>query len=95
MDFYNDALSPGRAVAKSVKASLEIGVAVIPPMQSLGRLSQIAHSRIRKASAIACAALAIFANGRYADWFEDEFAYISQSYYADLFFAGQFNDGSG
>ena len=24
--------------------------------------------------------------------FEDEFAYISQSYYADLFFAGQFDD---
>ena len=31
-------------------------------------------------------------SGLSAKSFEDEYAYISQSYYADLFFAGQFND---
>ena len=28
----------------------------------------------------------------HAKYFEDEYAYITQSYYADLFFSGQFND---
>jgi 4-amino-4-deoxy-L-arabinose transferase-like glycosyltransferase len=42
--------------------------------------------------AIACAALAVFASGLYAKSFADEDAYISQSYYADLFFRGLFND---
>ncbi len=37
--------------------------------------------------AIACAALAVFVSGLYAESFEDEYAYISQSYYADVFFA--------
>jgi Dolichyl-phosphate-mannose-protein mannosyltransferase len=44
--------------------------------------------------AIACAALTVFASGLYAEPFADEYAYISQSYYADLFFRGQVNDWS-
>jgi 4-amino-4-deoxy-L-arabinose transferase-like glycosyltransferase len=43
-------------------------------------------------AAIACAALSVFGSGLYADSFADEDAYISQSYYADLFFRGQVND---
>ena len=53
---------------------------------------QTLRSWFWKAAAIACAALAVFASGLFADYFEDEYAYISQSYYADLFFAGRFND---
>jgi 4-amino-4-deoxy-L-arabinose transferase-like glycosyltransferase len=37
------------------------------------------------------AALAFFALGLHAKFFEDEYAYINQSYYADLFFSGQWN----
>ncbi|MFI5460674.1 MAG: ArnT family glycosyltransferase [Isosphaerales bacterium] len=44
-----------------------------------------------KAGAIACLALAVFAPGLYAASFVDEYAYIAQSFYADLFFEGQFN----
>jgi len=44
-----------------------------------------------KAAAIACLALAVFAPGLYAASFVDEYAYIGQSFYADLFFEGQFN----
>jgi 4-amino-4-deoxy-L-arabinose transferase-like glycosyltransferase len=43
-------------------------------------------------AAVACAALAVFASGIYAESFADEDAYISQSYYADLFFQGQVDD---
>ena len=43
-------------------------------------------------AAIACAALAVFASGLYAESFEDEYAYISQSYYADAFFGGHADD---
>jgi 4-amino-4-deoxy-L-arabinose transferase-like glycosyltransferase len=42
--------------------------------------------------AIACLALAVFGSGLYAESFADEDAYITQSYYADLFFRGQGND---
>ena len=42
--------------------------------------------------AIACSAVAVFASGLYAESFVDEYAYITQSYYADLFFGRQFND---
>jgi 4-amino-4-deoxy-L-arabinose transferase-like glycosyltransferase len=42
--------------------------------------------------AIACAAAAVFASGLFAESFVDEYAYIAQSYYADLFFRGQVND---
>ena len=53
---------------------------------------QTLRSWFWKAAAIACAALCVFASGLFATYFEDEYAYISQSYYADLFFAGRFND---
>jgi 4-amino-4-deoxy-L-arabinose transferase-like glycosyltransferase len=42
--------------------------------------------------AIACAAVAVFASGLSAKSFVDEYAYITQSYYADVFFRGQVND---
>ena len=42
--------------------------------------------------AIACAALGVFACGLYAEPFADEYAYISQSYYADAFFGGHADD---
>ena len=45
-----------------------------------------------KAAAIGCAALCVFACSLSAPSFEDEYAYITQSYYADLFFAGRFDD---
>jgi 4-amino-4-deoxy-L-arabinose transferase-like glycosyltransferase len=45
-----------------------------------------------KAVAVACAATAIFASGLSARSFEDEYAYISQSYYANLFFEGRCQD---
>jgi hypothetical protein len=45
-----------------------------------------------KAAAIGCAALCVFALSLSAKRFEDEDAYISQSYYADLFLAGRFHD---
>jgi 4-amino-4-deoxy-L-arabinose transferase-like glycosyltransferase len=53
---------------------------------------QTLRSRLWIAAAIACAGLAVFASGWSAPFFEDEYAYISQCYYADLFFAGNFND---
>ncbi len=48
--------------------------------------------RAWQAALIFGAALAMFASGIHAKWFEDEYAYISQSFYADLFFAGSFHD---
>jgi hypothetical protein len=44
------------------------------------------------AAVIAIAAIAVFAGGLFAKFFEDEYAYISQTYYSDLFFAGRFQD---
>jgi len=61
-------------------------------MLSPGRLPQNSHSRAWKVAAIACAAVVLFAFGLYAESFADEDAYITQSYYADLFYRGQFND---
>ena len=58
-----------------------------PPADS----PQTSRSRLWMAAAIACAALAVFGSGWFAASFEDEYAYISQSFYADLFFAGRFN----
>jgi len=43
------------------------------------------------AAAIVGLALAVFASGLFAVSFVDEYAYITQSFYADLFFEGQFN----
>jgi 4-amino-4-deoxy-L-arabinose transferase-like glycosyltransferase len=45
-----------------------------------------------KAAAIGCAALCVFAFDLSAKFFEDEDAYITQSYYADLFLAGRVHD---
>lgn len=53
---------------------------------------QTLRSRLWLAAAVACTGLAVFGSGWFAASFEDEYAYISQSYYADLFFAGHFND---
>ncbi len=41
---------------------------------------------------VALATFAVFLAGRNAPSFADEYAYISQSYFADLFFTGQTND---
>jgi 4-amino-4-deoxy-L-arabinose transferase-like glycosyltransferase len=48
-------------------------------------------TRTLHAALIFCAAIVVFASGLNARFFEDEYAYISQSYYADLFFTGRFN----
>jgi 4-amino-4-deoxy-L-arabinose transferase-like glycosyltransferase len=53
---------------------------------------QTLRSRLWIAGAVACAAVAVFASGWFAASFEDEYAYISQSYYADLFFARDVNN---
>ena len=45
-----------------------------------------------KAAATGCVALCVFASDLSAKRFEDEDAYISQSYYSDLFFARHFHD---
>ena len=49
-------------------------------------------TRTWNAALIFCAALVVFASSLHALYFEDEYAYINQSYYADLFFTRQFND---
>ncbi len=43
-------------------------------------------------AAVAAAALAVFSTGLFDSPFADEYAYITQSYYADLFFAGRHDD---
>jgi hypothetical protein len=48
-------------------------------------------ARTASAVGIFCGAFFVFASSLNARFFEDEYAYISQSYYADLFFTGQFN----
>ena len=48
--------------------------------------------RAWNAAFIFFAALAVFGSSLHAKWFEDEYAYITQSFYADLFFTGRFND---
>ena len=53
---------------------------------------QTSRSWLWMAAGVACAAMAVFAWGIFDASFEDEYAYIAQSYYADLFFAGRFND---
>jgi hypothetical protein len=45
-----------------------------------------------RALALGCASLAIYASSIHAKSFEDEYAYITQSYYADRFFAGAVDD---
>ena len=45
----------------------------------------------RRAAVLGLLALALYATSLFADSFVDEYAYITQSYYADWFFGGQFN----
>src|SRR5690349_6243238 len=52
---------------------------------------QSATSLPRLAAAIGCLALAFFAVAVTDVSFVDEYAYITQSYYADHFFRGEFN----
>ena len=52
---------------------------------------QSSASLSRRAAVLGCLALALYAASLFADSFVDEYAYITQSYYADLFFGGQFN----
>jgi 4-amino-4-deoxy-L-arabinose transferase-like glycosyltransferase len=51
-----------------------------------------AASHAWKAAAIGCAAVCLFGAGIFSKSFVDEYAYITQSYYADLFFTGQSSD---
>jgi 4-amino-4-deoxy-L-arabinose transferase-like glycosyltransferase len=53
---------------------------------------QSTRYRLGMGLAIGCVATGVFASGVFARFFEDEYAYISQSYYADLFFQGRFQD---
>src|SRR5437667_11282768 len=52
---------------------------------------QSSMSLTRLATALGCLALALFAVDVTDESFVDEYAYISQSYYADHFFRGEFN----
>jgi 4-amino-4-deoxy-L-arabinose transferase-like glycosyltransferase len=49
-------------------------------------------SLLRRGAAIALAALAVFSAGLHDDSFVDEYAYITQSYYSDLYFSGRLDD---
>ncbi len=51
--------------------------------------AQTGMSWIWKALALGCASLAIYGSNIHATSFEDEYAYITQSYYADHFFKGE------
>jgi 4-amino-4-deoxy-L-arabinose transferase-like glycosyltransferase len=53
---------------------------------------QSSASLFRWGGAIACLALAVFTLGIFDDSFIDEYAYITQSYYSDLFFSGNVNN---
>ena len=53
---------------------------------------QSSLSWLSKAAVIGCAAMIVFGGGLFAEAFADEYAYISQTYYADLFYEGQFQD---
>ena len=64
------------------------------PAAKHARPANSARSRISpawNAALIFGAAILVFASSFNAKFFEDEYAYISQTYYADLFFTGQFN----
>ncbi len=53
---------------------------------------QPAASQTWTAVVIGCAALCVFGASIFSKSFVDEYAYITQSFYADLFFTGQVND---
>ena len=58
------------------------------------KFSQSSTSPSRLAGAVAAAALAVFTWGLTEESFVDEYAYITQSYYSDLFFGGHRNDAA-
>ncbi len=72
-------------------------------LQDIGMTPPLTHARPAKstrfdkkaivsAALIFGAAVLVFASGLRARFFDDEYADITQSYYADLFFGRQFND---
>lgn len=65
-----------------------------PPEQRLSpaNFSQPSASLGWSVAAIAAAALGVFSTGLFDSPFADEYAYITQSYYADLFFSGRHDD---
>lgn len=65
-----------------------------PPLQpvSSGESTPSLKSRLGPLALIGAAALAVFGFGIFDEPFVDEYAYISQSYYADLLAAGKTND---
>jgi 4-amino-4-deoxy-L-arabinose transferase-like glycosyltransferase len=69
-------------------------MAMTPPYQQSRPAKSLpaAMSWILKALLVGCAALVFFASSIHAKSFEDEYAYITQSYYADRFFKGKVND---
>jgi hypothetical protein len=58
-----------------------------PPAKS----ARFRITRTWNAALIFCAALLVFGSSLHAPYFADEYAYINQSYYADLFFTRQLN----
>jgi 4-amino-4-deoxy-L-arabinose transferase-like glycosyltransferase len=65
-----------------------------PPEQRSrpANLPQSSASMWRLGGAIGCLALAVFAMGIFDDSFIDEYAYITQSFYSNLFLDGKVND---
>jgi hypothetical protein len=49
-------------------------------------------SLLRRGASLALIALAVFSSGLHDDSFWDEYAYITQSYYSDLYFSGRLDD---
>jgi 4-amino-4-deoxy-L-arabinose transferase-like glycosyltransferase len=65
---------------------------ITPPLTCAPTADSAQTSFIRRAAALGCVALAVFASGVFDKSFEDEYAYINQSFYTDLFFDGDLND---
>lgn len=65
-----------------------------PPEQrsSASKFPQPSASPARLAGAVVLVAAAVFGSGLFDDSFYDEYAYITQSYYADLFLGGRRDD---
>lgn len=65
-----------------------------PPEQRspTSKFPQPSVSLFRRGAAIAVVALAVFSSGLHDDSFVDEYAYITQSYYSDLYFSGRVDD---
>src|SRR5262249_26412607 len=65
-----------------------------PPEQRspTSKFPQTSVSLLRRGAALALIALAVFSLGLHDDSFWDEYAYITQSYYSDLYFSGRLDD---